>query len=118
MNLRVMRNETLRSAMLLTLCGLVFLFALHAKTAVYNGGAPAKVTPVTASKLWLSGQKMEACSVDSSAECVVLDDGRSVCSDYIFQREPGVQSVFLAPLPRDLSLRYVQRFLRPPPVQG
>ena len=39
------------------LCVLVFMFALHAKTAVYNGGAPAKVTPSTASKLWLNGQK-------------------------------------------------------------
>lgn len=114
---RIMRHNTLRCAMLLALCALVFLFALHAKTAVYNGGAPAKVTPATASKLWLSGQKMEVRSVDSSAG--VLFWMMALCLfGLCLQRESGVQSVFLAPLPRNLSLRYVQRFLRPPPIQG
>ena len=54
-----MQHERLWRGLLLMLCALVFMFALHAKTAVYNGSAPAKVTPSTASKLWLNGQKME-----------------------------------------------------------
>ncbi len=116
-NLRIMQNNTMRSAMLLALCALVFMFALHAKTAVYNGGAPAKVTPVTASKLWLSGQKMEVQSVEASH--AVLFWIAVLCLFQLFlHREPRVQSIFLTPPPRNLSLRYLQRFLRPPPVQG
>jgi hypothetical protein len=112
-----MRNNTLRLAMLLTLCALVFLFALHAKTAVYNGPGPAKVTPITASKLWLSGQKMEVRSVETSN--AVLFWMAALCLfGLLLEREPLIQSAFKTPPPRGFSLRYVRRFLRPPPAQG
>lgn len=97
------------------LCALVFLFALRAKTLVYNGGAPAKVTPSTASKLWLSGHKMEVRSTDSGNS--ILFWMAVLCLFQLFLcREPGVQSVFQTPPPTDLSRRYLHRFLRPPPV--
>jgi ABC-type uncharacterized transport system permease subunit len=116
-NLRIMRNNTLRHATLLALCALVFMFAFHAKTAVYNGGAPANLTSATAAKLWLSGQKMEVRPIDSST--VALFWMAVVCLFGLFlHREPRVQSVLITPSPRNLTLQYVQRFLRPPPVQG
>ena len=66
-NLRTMKTKMRWRAQLIMLCALVFMFALHAKTSVYSGTGPAKVTPSTASKLWLSGQKMEVQSVDSGS---------------------------------------------------
>jgi hypothetical protein len=109
-----MRNNTLRLTILLTLCALVFMFALRAKTAGYNGGAAAKVTPATASKLWLSGQKMEVRSVDSgSAVLFWIVPGLFLLS---LRRETGAGSAYLAPSPNNLSQRYLHRFLRPPPV--
>jgi hypothetical protein len=112
-----MYDERLRRALLLALCVLVFLFALHAKTGVYNGGAPARVTPSTASKLWLSGQKMEVQPVDSAAGplfFVVLLCVFALC----LHSERYVQSDFLTAPSRNFSLRYVRRFLRPPPFQA
>lgn len=112
-----MQNETVWRGLLLALCVLVFMFALHAKTGVYNDGAPAKVTPSTASKLWLNGEKMEVRSVDSSGGtlfwmavlCLI-----GLC----LRRELRVQSAFIPPAPRNLPLRDLHRFLRPPPVQA
>ena len=71
--IKIMQNERLWRTLLLALCVLTFMFALHAKTAVYNGDAPAKVTPSTASKLWLSGQKMEVRSADPGDQVAFLD---------------------------------------------
>jgi hypothetical protein len=103
--------------MLLTMCALVFMFALHAKTSVYNSGAPAKVTPTTASKLWFSGNKMEVQAIDSST--AILFWMAFACLFGLFlHSKRRVQSVFLSPPPRNRSLRYVQRFLRPPPFQA
>ncbi len=112
-----MRNNTLRLAMLLTLCALVFMFALHAKTAVYNGGGPTTVTPTTASKLWLSGQKMEVRSVETT-NAVLFWIAALCLFGLLLKREPLTQSAFVTPPSRNYSLRYVRRFLRPPPVQG
>jgi hypothetical protein len=112
-----MHNKTLRRALLLMLCALVFLFALRAKTAVYNGGAPVKVTPSTASKLWLSGQKMEVRSVDSGSATLFWMAVLCLFTLYL-HREPRVQSVFLIPPPTDRSRQYLHRFLRPPPVRS
>ena len=112
-----MYDERLRRALLLGLCLLVFLFALHAKTEVYNGGAPAKITPTTASKLWLSGQKMQLQSVDSSSGVLFFIALLCVFGLYL-HRERLVQSVFQIPPPRNLSLQYLYRFLRPPPAQA
>ena len=116
-NLRIVQNERLWRALLLTLCVLVFMFALHAKTAVYNGGAPAKATPSTASKLWLNGQKMEVPSVDSSGGMLFWMAVLCLVGLYL-HRELRVRSAFLAPPPRNLPLRQMHRFLRPPPVQA
>ncbi|MGA2905581.1 MAG: hypothetical protein ABSD98_17280, partial [Candidatus Korobacteraceae bacterium] len=66
LNLRIMQNKTLWRAMPVAFCALVFFFALHAKTAVYNAGPAGKLTPSTACKLWSSGQKMQAQSQSQS----------------------------------------------------
>ena len=116
--MRNQRNDTGRLAMLLVLCALVFMFAWHAKTAVYHGGAPAKITPSTASKLWLGGQKMEVLSVDSAGSAILFWMAALCLFTLFLHREPLVRSVFATPPPRNFSLRYVRRFLRPPPVQG
>ena|SRR5580704_649382 len=112
-----MHNRTLRRTLLLLMCVLVFLFALRAKTAVYNGGAPAKVTPTTASKLWLSVQKMELQSADASGGvlfCVAV-----LCLFGLsLRREPRVQRILVTPAPNNISQHYLHRFLRPPPFQA
>jgi hypothetical protein len=110
------RNKPLWRATLLWLCALVFFFALHAKLAVYTGGAPAKVTPSTASKLWLSSQKMETQTPQSTG--VVLFWIAFTCLFGLYlHREPKVRSAELTPPPNDLKLRHLRRFLRPPPSQ-
>jgi intracellular septation protein A len=114
-NSRTTHNEGLSSKLLLALCALVFFFALHAKTAVYNGGAPAKVTTATASKLWLNAQKMQVRSVDSSSSALFWMAVFCLCGLYL-HREPFVQRVVLVPPSSTLTLRYMRRFLRPPPV--
>jgi hypothetical protein len=112
-----MRESILWRVTLLWLCALVFFFALHAKTAVYHGGAPAKVTPSTASKLWLSQQKMEAQTLQPTG--VVLFWIAFTCLFSLnLQREPRVRSVVVIASPNDLRLRYLHRFLRPPPFQN
>jgi hypothetical protein len=102
---------------MLALCGLVFFFALHAKIAVYNGGTPLKVTPSTASKLWVSGQKLQLPAVDSSSSAIFWMTVLCLWGLYL-QRERRVQSAFLAPRPNSLTLRHLHPFLRPPPVLG
>jgi hypothetical protein len=116
-NLRITQNDTRRRVLLLALCALVFMFAWRAKTEVYNGGAPAKVTPSTASKLWVSGQKMEVQSVDSSSGVLFWMAILCLVGLYL-HRELRVQSAFLTPPPRNLPQRQVYRFLRPPPAQA
>ncbi len=108
------QNEKLRRVLLLTLCFFVFLFVLRAKTEVYNGGSPVKVTPSTASKLWLSGQKMEIKSVDSSTG-VLFWMALLLLVGLALQREPNLQQVALVPAPTRSSLRQLHRFMRPPP---
>jgi hypothetical protein len=104
-------------ATLLWLCALVFFFALHAKVAVYNNGTPAKVTPSTASKLWLSGQKMEA-QAPQSTGLVLFWIAFSCLFSLNLHRAPKVRSAIARPLPNDLRLRHLHRFLRPPPFQS
>lgn len=112
-----MQNERVWRMLLLTLCVLVFMFALHAKTAVYNGGAPTKVTPSTASKLWLNGQKMEVQSVDLESGMLFWLAVPCSIAPYL-NLESRVQGAFIPPAPRNIPLRYLHRFLRPPPVQA
>jgi hypothetical protein len=99
------------------LCALVFFFALRAKTAVYNGGAPAKVTPSTASKLWLSSQKMEVQPVDTNAAILFWMTILSFFALFL-HREPRIQRIGITPLPRNISLLYLHHFLRPPPLKA
>jgi hypothetical protein len=102
-------------AMLLGMCALVFLFALRAKTSGYNGDAPPRVTPSTASKLWLNGQKMEVQSVDTNT--AVGFWMTVVCLLGLFlHQEPRVRDLHLSPAPSHVALQYLHRFLRPPPV--
>ncbi len=110
-----MQNKKLWRAMSVAFCALVFFFALHAKTAAYNRGALAKLTPSTASKLWLSGQKMEAQLFATGSEVLLWMAVFCLFEPY-FPRDPRVRSAFLAPPPRNLPLRFLHRFLRPPPV--
>lgn len=111
------RNKTLWHATLLWLCALVFFFALHAKLAVYNGSAPVKATPSTASKLWVSGQKMESHTPQPTG--VILFWIAFTCLFGLYlHRQPKLRSVVLTPPPNDLRLRHLHRFLRPPPNQN
>ncbi len=112
-----MRNKTLWRATLLVLCALVFFFALHAKTAVYNNGAPAKITPATSLKLWLSGHKMESETLES-ASVVLFWIAFTCLFGLLLHQEPKVHSVFITPPPSNLPLRHLHRFLRPPPVRN
>src|SRR5690242_16328713 len=100
-----------------TFCVLVFFFALHAKTAVYQGASPPKISPATASKMWLSGQKLQApvATIDRTPSLfwflVVMLFG------FCLNRRPLTQSTVVSPSPRNFRLWYLRRFLRPPPVQ-
>jgi len=114
---RNLQNGMPLRALLLTLCALVFMFALRAKTEVYNGSAAAKVTPSTAAKLWVSGQKMEIQSIDSSSGVLFWMAVLWLVGLYL-HRELRVQSAFLTQPPRNLPLWQTHRFLRPPPVQA
>ncbi len=112
-----MRKNLLWRVTLLWLCALVFFFALHAKTAVYNGGAPAKATPSTASKLWLSGQKMEAQTPLSPGVVLFWIAFTCLFSLYLLH-EPKVRSAVVVRSPDNLRLWQLHRFLRPPPFQN
>jgi hypothetical protein len=110
-----MRANMWRMAMLLSMCALVFMFALRAKTSGYNGDAPPRVTPSTASKLWLSGQKMEVQSVDTNT--AVRFWMTVVCLFGLFlHQEPRVRDLLLTPAPSHFAMQYLHRFLRPPPL--
>lgn len=117
MNHQVARNKVLRAVVPVVLCALVFFFALHAKTAVYSGGAPAHATPSTASKLWVSGQKMEARSVGYDSAPLFWLVCLGVFGLYL-RREPFAHSALICFSPGNLRLRYLHRFLRPPPAQS
>jgi hypothetical protein len=116
-NLQTMKPKNLWRAQLITLCALVFMFALHAKTSVYHGSGATEATPSTASKLWLSGQKMEVQSVESGSGILFWMALLCLVGVYL-HRKLRAQSTFLTPPPRNLPLRQVYRFLRPPPLQA
>ena len=119
MNSKSTHNEGVGRTLLLALCAFVFFFALHAKTALYNGGTPAKVTTSTASKLWLDGQqKMPVVpSVDSSSSALFWIAVFCLYRWYL-RREPFIQSALSTVPASTLTLRYLRRFLRPPPFEA
>lgn len=110
-----MQNKQLWRVIAVGFCVLVFFFALHAKTAVYNNGAPVKLSPSTSSKLWPSGEKMQ--SRPSVVDNGVLLWMAAFCLlQPYFGRGPRVRRVFIVPHTSNLPLRHLHRFLRPPPV--
>jgi hypothetical protein len=115
-NLRIMQNKVFWRTLALAFCALVFFFALHAKTSVYNGSS-ANVTPSTASKLWVSGQKMETHAPESATGGVLFWMSVLCLFGLYFHSERIFESAFLEPAPCNLPLRHLHRFLRPPPVQ-
>jgi len=107
----------LRAAVPVLFCVLVFFFALHAKTSVYGAAAQRRLTPSTASKLWASGQKMDARVVPptSAPLCwAALLGLLGVC----WVKPPRLQTVSKVPPASNLRLRHLHRFLRPPPFQS
>ena len=111
---RIINSQKLRNALLLAICVLLFLFVLQAKTAMYNGKAPAKVTPTTASKLW-DGHKWEAPAISSSTAILFWMASLFLLA---LSRRPEwhTHSARQAVDPRLASRQHLQRFLRPPPV--
>lgn len=104
-------------ATLVGLCALVFFFALHAKTSVYNNGAPPNVTPSTAGRLWMNGQKMESKTASFVPVVLFWMAACSLFGPYLHQ-EPQAPSALLVPPPRLAELQQLHRFLRPPPAQS
>ena len=116
-SLQTVHNARLWRNLLLGLCGLVFFFALHSKTALYNGSAPVKVTTATASKLWLDGQKMQIRSVDSGSGALIWT--AFFCLYGLNpHRDPVVQSVFLTEPAGARAIHYLRLFFRPPPLEA
>lgn len=117
LKVRIKRSKILRVAVPVTFCVLVFFFALHAKTAVYGGAARAHETPSTASKLWVSGQKMEARVVPPESAPLFWAVFLGLLGLCLLS-QPRVQNVLVVPSPSNLRLRHLRRFLRPPPAQS
>ena len=115
MRFEIMQKETLWRTLAVLVCALVFFFALHAKTSIYNGSG-VNVTPSTASKLWLGGQKIQTHSLESNVGLLFW-----MAVLYLFilfaQRERLEYTSPLVPAHSNLPLGYLHRFLRPPPVQ-
>lgn len=112
---RLIRNERLWQALLLALCALVFLFALHAKTSQYAKG-PVKASPITASKLWLNGQKLHVKPI--TATPAILFWIATLCLLGLpAYRVSFVERALQSPPPRPRPLQHLHRFLRPPPYQ-
>ena len=107
------RKETLcRTLIVIVVCALVFLFAYHAKTGVY-GPSKAKVTPVTASKLWVSSQKMEPAPQSTA---MVLWAAVLCFFALTMTPKPLLRHAVETPTPALLPSFEWHRFLRPPPV--
>lgn len=116
-NFQLKQNGTLWRALRVGFCVLVFFFALHAKTAVYGGGAPARLAPSTTAKLWPSEQKMEVQTFDAGAGALFCMAALCLVEPLV-RREVFVHSAFVTPPPDVRSRRHLHRFLRPPPVQA
>ena len=101
----------------LALCLAVFLFAFHAKTAMYGHGSASHITPSTSAKLWLNGQKPEAEPKTQPAAillwtAVLFLHWLYLHPESVFQ---GVVHVHV-PVVRPLVLQDLHRSLRPPPI--
>jgi hypothetical protein len=97
--------------LLLLSCALVFLFAFHAKTAVYNNAG--HLDGSTSSKLWLNGSKLDS---DMSAPTTVAF---WLLALLFVALSPGVERRFetlrRSPVPVPSNRAFLKRFFRPPP---
>jgi hypothetical protein len=107
----------LRAAVPVMFCVLVFFFALHAKTAVYGAATQSKVTPSTAGKMWVSGQKIPNDVAPTHIAPFFLALFLSLLG-FQFLALPRITSAVIIPPPSILRLRHLHRFLRPPPFQN
>lgn len=116
MGLGITQKETLWRTLAVLVCALVFFFALHAKTSIYNGSG-VNVTPSTSSKLWLGGgQKIQTHSLESNTG--LLFWMAVLCLFILLVQSERLECTSpLVPAHSNLPLRYLHRFLRPPPVQ-
>jgi len=114
-NSRTKQDEMIRRACVVTFCFLVFLFALRAKTAVYHSGAQGKITPSTASKLWVSAEKSEARGVAFPSVLPPWLTFLSLFGLYLLPKRRCFQDALVTHPPSNLRLRHLRRFLRPPP---
>lgn len=116
MGVQSIRKETFcRTLIVIVVCALVFLFAYHSKTAGY-GSSQARITPVTASKLWVSSQKMEPAPQSTA---VALSWAAVLCFFALhLPRKPLLRRTIEPPAPALLPFIEVHRFLRPPPIAG
>jgi hypothetical protein len=100
--------------LLLLSCVLVFYFAFHAKTAVYQ--SPSHLEGSTSSKLWLNGGKLGSdVSVFDSAVLWALTLILLLPS---ISSKQAFRSVRLVPVSVRNNKQYLSRFLRPPPVSS
>lgn len=116
MSFAVMQRKTLWRTLAVLVCALVFFFALHAKTSMYTGSG-VNVTPSTSSKLWC-GEKINVETHSLESNVGLLSWMTVLCLFIVFvECEQLESSTPLTPAHSNLSLRYLHRFLRPPPVQ-
>lgn len=94
------------------LCLFVLLFAAQVKLAQYRTSAPAP-DPVSASRLWMGGQKMELAAAGSLLLIVCLAFVFSATLPLVTQSWPRPQRLVPIATRGDRFERH--RFLRPPP---
>ncbi len=101
-------------ALLLAACVLVFAFALHAKVAVYGNATQPRAS--TASKLWLSGGKLQEQTPVAPATAVFWL-AAFLTYIYAIDRRPvhRYQAAREHVPPSRRSQLYLHHFLRPPP---
>ena len=110
-------NKTWISAgwrlLLLACCGLVFLFALHAKVSIYHPGD--HVNSANASKLWVNVQKSDPVAIPPSFTFLWFAAFLAyvLCQLCELRWDGG----YRVPAPAQLTQLYLHRFLRPPPVR-
>lgn len=109
-----MRKEMFWRTLIVAICALVFFFALHAKTSMYDSTG-VKVTPSTASKLWLNSHKIEIPSQQPNSGLLFCIALLSLFVLYLERDRQRCEALSIQG-PSNLPLQYLHRFLRPPPV--
>ena len=107
-------NPVFWRILLLLACVLVFSFALHAKTAVYERGSHPQAS--TSSKLWLTGIKTEQPSTAPVVSLLFWFAAFLTCL-VCRQMERRYHAVCETAAPELRRQQYLHRFLRPPPAR-